>query len=218
MQRLWILVPLALVLGCSEQLIIRSVPPGAQVTLNGSPAGTTPMVYQTRNPVPLDYRIELPGMPAAEGTVTTRLGPGRVVGAVFTLGIVAACRPLKYFIPNPLDVELGSLPVAVPPTATLRLYNVKAATVLEGECVRETGTCRVTLPSGEECPGDFVREAAGGRQDANGTQGVAVLKCRGSIIDCKLTLDTSGMQGHGECSDTRGITYRATLLPTAGVH
>ena len=232
MRRLWILVVATLVCGCTEQLVIRSVPPGAQVTLNGSPVGTTPMVYQTRDPVPLSYHIEAAGLPPAEGTVATPLGPGRVVGAIFTLGIVAACRPLRYFTPNPLDVNLGEIAEPAPRVrvyAALRLYNVKSATVLEGECVRETGSCWVRLPSGEHCDGDFVRGPQGSTtvssttpgthaeafEATKVTQGVAVLKCRASIIDCKLTLDASALQGHGECTDTRGITYRATLIPAA---
>lgn len=251
MHRLLVVLTLALTAGCSEQLLIRSVPPGAQVSLNGTPVGTTPMVYQTRDPVPLAYRIEAPGLPAAEGTVSVRPAPGRIVGTVFTLGILAACRPLKYFTPNPLDVQLDHLPAPVPPSAVLRLYNVKGATVLEGECLRESGTCTVRLPNGEECVGDYVRDnqgtttvsttsnntggygvafvpgagvgsvgfrarnevVAGGKQISNVTEGVAVLRCRASIIDCKLTLDANGMQGHGECTDTHGAAYRATLLP-----
>lgn len=220
MQKHLILGLLVLTAGCTEKLLIRSVPPGAQVTLNGNIVGTTPMVYETRNPVPLAFHIEKPGLPAAEGTVTTPLGPGRVVGAVFSLGIVAACRPLEYFMPNPLDVELGQLPVPVPPTAVLRLYNVKAATVLEGECVRDTGTCSVQLPNGEECSGDYVHDNQGTTtvSTSNVREGVAVLRCRASIIDCKLTLDASGMQGHGECTDTHGTSYRATLLPAPGAN
>ena len=65
------------------------------------------MVYETRDVEPLTYRIEKAGLPPAEGVVDARLAPGRLIGTIFTLGIVAACRPLRYFTPNPLDVQLG---------------------------------------------------------------------------------------------------------------
>lgn len=251
MRKVLFLAILVSQIGCAERLVIRSNPPGAQVILDGQASGTTPMVYSTRDPKPMTYRIELEGLPPAEGEITTRLGPGRLVGAIFTLGIVAACRPLQYFVPNPLDVDLGGASAQAPPVALLRLYNVKSASVLSGECTRENRTCWIMLQSGERCAGDYIRENQGtttqtttnqntggygvtyvpgvgvgsvgyqqrnsvvgqGVAVANVTQGVAVLRCQRTIIDCKLTLDAFGMQGHGECTDTQGQAYRATLLP-----
>lgn len=251
MRRIIALLAVFVLSGCSESLVIRSVPPGAQVILDGNPVGITPMVFETKEPKPMTYRIEAEGFPAAEGSVTTRLAPGRVVGAVFTLGIVALARPMFYFVPNPLDVHLGTVAAPPPPRAILKLYNVKNASVLAGECTQSSGGCWIELALGERCSGDFIREnqgtttlsqssgarsgygvgfipgtgvvsvgthdrgsaIAGGTELPNMIRGIAVMRCERAIIDCTLTIDRTQMVGHGECTDTHKVHYRATLAP-----
>jgi hypothetical protein len=206
-----VLAVLPLLAGCAETLVIRSTPPGAQVMLNGTVVGTTPMVYETKRPEPMTYRIEKEGYPPAEGAIATPLAPGRVVGAVFSLGIVALSRPMHYFLPNPLDVQLG--PVGGPSggIGLLRLHDVRAATVLAGECPLAGGPCSILLPSGERCTGDYVRQAATAQMDR--ASGLAILRCAQTIIDCNLLVDTLTGSAYGECTDTQRRAYRATLTP-----
>jgi PEGA domain-containing protein len=237
----------ALTVGCAESELVRSVPPDAKVFIDDKLVGSTPINFATQDVRPLPYRIEKPGYPAAEGTIQTRIAPGRVVGAVFTLGILAIFRSMHYFTPNPLDVIFGP---EVPAAAVIHLYDVKGATVLEGECAPRDGKCWIALSSGARCSGEYVREDQGtttitqttsatagsavgaapggiatasfgarnsavgeGKQMANMNKAVTVLRCADNVIDCSLTVDSSGAHGHGECTDTKGRTYRLTLVP-----
>jgi len=101
------------------------------------------------------YRIEKGHCVAAEGTLGTRIAPGRLVGAIFTFGLLRILKPLRTFYPEILDVALNGCTTT---TAVLRLYDVKAASVLVGECLPHDGTCWVGQPSGDRCTGEYVRE------------------------------------------------------------
>jgi hypothetical protein len=92
---------LSQVFGCAEEVLFRSTPNGARVLVDGSEVGTTPTTFKTRKVVPRSYRVEYPGFPAVEGMLVPHLAGGRVAGAIFTLGIVAMCRPLYYYEPIP---------------------------------------------------------------------------------------------------------------------
>jgi hypothetical protein len=229
-------VMLPVVWGCAESVLFRSTPGDARVTVAGEPVGTTPVYYESRDVRPKPYRVEKAGYPSVEGMLGTRVSRGRIVGTIFTLGILRIFKQFRYFDPWIIDVQLGA---EQPPAALLRLYNLKSAAVLEGECIAATATCAVTLESGEQCSGDYVREnqgttvvsgssqsvvgsgvigiqtsqAAAGREAANMNKAVAVFRCQRSIIDCSLMVESATMRGHGECSDTLGGTYRVMLLP-----
>jgi hypothetical protein len=242
-----VVLVVALTVGCAESVLVRSVPPDAKVFIDNKLVGSTPINFATRDVRPLLYRVEKPGYPTAEGQIQTRIAPGRVVGAVFTLGILAIFRPMHYFTPNPLDVILGT---EGPPVAVIHLYDVKGATVLQGECVPREGKCWIDFRPGARCSGEYVRENQGtttvtqttsavggsaigagpggvasvgfgarnsavgeGRQIANMNKAVTVLRCADNVIDCSLTVDSTGAHGHGECTDTKGRTYRLTLVP-----
>ena len=102
--------------GCAETLLIRSYPSGARATVNGEFVGVTPATLE----VPRDqvtkkeyrWRVEKPHYEAAEGLVTPRIAPGRIVGAVFTLGILLAFRS-PYYLPT----VTAELPPVVAATA-----------------------------------------------------------------------------------------------------
>lgn len=152
--------------GCAEKVQFRSVPAGAKVYVSDNYVGDTPTIYATRDVVDRPYRVEKEGF-KEEGILRARLAGGRVVGAIFTLGIVAAARPLHYYIPNPVDVTLG--PGTAPsPRAIAKLYDLKTSEIAEGSC-NERGVCTVTFSSGRVCSGDSVRENQGVARSAQGS-------------------------------------------------
>lgn len=156
--------------GCSERVTFESRPPGAKVYVGDMYVGDTPTVYSTRNVVTRPYKVEKPGYPDAVGTLTARVAPGRIVGAIFTLGIVAAARPMLYYDPDSVDVDLdrnadGSI---VSMASDAKLYNLKSNEVAMGGCDAR-GNCSVTFPSGAECVGESVRENQGTTRVAAGT-------------------------------------------------
>lgn len=225
--------------GCSETLTVRSEPPGATVYLDDVEAGETPLVYATKNVRPLSYRIEKVGYPPATGSVTTRLARGRVVGAVFTLGIVAIARPLRVFVPREIDAYLGP---DIEPTARINLYNRDDASVIAGECQIHTGNCWVELADGQRCEGELVRqtkaitsvqgeraqavyssgrsvesaETAAATQVENMNQAAAAFRCPGWIAECTLVTGAFTAQGYGECTDSAGKQYKLMMRPKQG--
>ncbi|MBX3026974.1 PEGA domain-containing protein [bacterium] len=94
--------------GCGTQtLSLKTYPPGAKATINGKFVGITPVDYQ----LPEDsgakqytYKVEKENYEAADGVFTRRVAPGRIVGAVFTAGILLIFRSVTYF--PPAEVEL----------------------------------------------------------------------------------------------------------------
>ncbi|MGH9420108.1 MAG: PEGA domain-containing protein [Thermoanaerobaculia bacterium] len=224
---------------CTEQVHFMSQPPGAKVYVNDTYVGDTPTVFSTRDVVLRPYRVEL-GPYHEEGTLTPHLAPGRVVGAIFTLGIVAAARPLFYYDPSSVNALLGPGTAVGHQPAVAKLYDLKTSEIATGTC-DATGYCSVTFPNGRNCAGDSVREnqgathvetgsratagyaggygfgaasagAAVGRDTANSQHGVAMLQCPNELIDCELTVDAYGPTGHGDCTDPKGGKYRLMLL------
>lgn len=89
---------LMLTAGCAERYVIATAPPGAEVLMDGAVVGETPY-YATvprgqLHPVP--YEVKLDGFRSEHGTLEVRVAPGRVVGAVFTLGILYIFRSPYY--------------------------------------------------------------------------------------------------------------------------
>jgi hypothetical protein len=236
------IIPVILVLsqifGCAEEVVFRSVPAGARVLVDGSEVGATPTTFKTRQVVPRSYRLEYPGFAAVEGTLIPHLAGGRLVGAIFTLGIVAMCRPLYYYEPNPVDVTFGTGVRAV--TVPLQLYNLKTTDSGTGRC-DPAGQCVVTFASGLSCTGQSVRTnegttvtqattgtaqgfgggggfaAAGssissGKAVQNTQHGAVLFQCPDGLIDCSFTADAFGPSGFGECTDAHGTRYRLLFL------
>jgi len=95
-----IAVLLAVGSGCSETTIIRSTPPGARVSINGTSLGVTPAelsVDRYKFQEPYNYRVELPGYVSREGTLGVKVQPARAVGIVLTYGILAAFKKPSTF-------------------------------------------------------------------------------------------------------------------------
>lgn len=156
--------------GCSEHVTFESRPTGAKVYVGDMYVGETPTIYSTRDVVSRAYRVEKPGYPEAVGTLTARVAPGRIVGAIFTLGILAAARPMLYYDPDSVDVELdrNADGTVVSMASDAKLYNLKSNEVATGGCDAR-GNCSVVFPSGVECTGESVRENQGTTRTAAGS-------------------------------------------------
>jgi PEGA domain-containing protein len=86
--------------GCAESVAIKSYPPGAKAYIDGQFVGTTPAATQIpRGNVTAEHnwRVEFRNCDGAEGKLAVRVAPGRIVGYIFTLGILAAFRGPYYF-------------------------------------------------------------------------------------------------------------------------
>jgi len=96
------------ILGCAERIRIKSYPPGAKAYLDDQYVGTTPVVSSLpRSQVGKKHtwRIEYGDCDPATGQMRTRVGAGRIVGYVFTLGISAIFKGPRAF--RPVDVALS---------------------------------------------------------------------------------------------------------------
>ena len=229
---------LLLLSGCSEYVRFRSFPSNVEVFVDDGLVGRTPCSYATRDVVSRTYRVELPCGPVT-GHLTPRVAPGRVIGAIFTLGILAATRPMKYYVEDPVDLTCQT--AAPARLGRAKLYNLKTGSVGEGTC-NDRGECTVHFPDGLVCGSDSVRETQGtttvtagsgsafgiaggqafgaahsgvatGREVANTQAGVAVFQCGAFLVDCALHIDAASSSGHGDCESTDGTKYRLMLLP-----
>ncbi len=100
----------ALLAGCGETIAIRSYPPSAKAFVDGEFVGTTPAYhYVPRAEVTPNHRwrVEYGNCDPAEGTVATGIAGGRIVGYIFTLGILALFRGPHYFIPVDAALQGG---------------------------------------------------------------------------------------------------------------
>ncbi|HJQ85597.1 MAG TPA: PEGA domain-containing protein [Candidatus Binatia bacterium] len=75
---------------CSEHALVRSEPPGAAFYVNDRHVGETPLevtVPRSAFVKPIRFRLERAGYEPREGTLSTRVSPGRIVGGAFSMGI-----------------------------------------------------------------------------------------------------------------------------------
>jgi hypothetical protein len=89
-------------MGCGERVRIKSYPPGALAYLNDELIGTTPAeTKMSRRQVSRrnQWRVEFRNCEPAVGELRTRVAPGRVVGYIFTAGILAIFRGPYAFVP-----------------------------------------------------------------------------------------------------------------------
>lgn len=112
---------LLLAAGCSESTTVRTSPPGAQLSVNGQFVGLTPTAFSVPRSEwkePYNYTIAMPGYEPIEGALAVQTAPGRVVGSMFTLGVLLAFkRPATFkdvhdFVLRPLRTKTD---VQVPP-------------------------------------------------------------------------------------------------------
>ena len=77
---------------CGESTIIHTWPSGAKVSINSQLVGVSPVEYSVPSsqwPGTFHYRLEREGFVPQEGDLQTRLAKGRVVGQIFTLGLLS---------------------------------------------------------------------------------------------------------------------------------
>jgi hypothetical protein len=93
-------------------------PPGAKFYVEEQFIGVTPLTYSVTPDgpkSPIHYTLQKDGYVTASGFLNVRFSRGRVVGAIFTLGILAFLIEMKTVTPHQL--ELGLIPaIAVDPT------------------------------------------------------------------------------------------------------
>jgi len=116
------LLIVAVLTGCSETMLIKSYPPNAKAYVDGQYIGTTPAFHTVPRAEVSDnhrYRVEYGNCDPAEGQITTGVAGGRIVGYIFTVGLLSLVRGPHYF--RPVDVALqggdcgaGRVPVAAP--------------------------------------------------------------------------------------------------------
>lgn len=98
MRAVAMLATLAMVSGCAERFAVRTYPTGAKVTVNDQVIGITPVnMYVPRGDLQKEYRyrIEKENYVTIDGAVRPRVAPGRIVGAIFTAGILLAFRGIR---------------------------------------------------------------------------------------------------------------------------
>jgi hypothetical protein len=96
-------------------------------------------------PAGLRYRIDkAPLYRPAEGTLQARVAPGRVVGAIFTLGILAATKGLYYFPPAQAQLE-----PTVDPGRDLTSIDEHGTGRIEGQAFTETRGGEVRHAAGD---------------------------------------------------------------------
>jgi PEGA domain len=90
--------------GCSESVVLRSAPPGATVSVGDKPLGMTPVVFKVPRSELKAYTVHIrkAGYEPVDDVLTTRVAPGRMVGAIFTLGIVYIFRSPTYLVQPPM--------------------------------------------------------------------------------------------------------------------
>ena len=86
--------------GCAESFNIKSYPAGSKAYVDDHLIGTTPTYAQiprTEVGLPHTWRVEFRNCDAAEGQLQTGVAPRRIVGYIFTAGILAAFRGPRYY-------------------------------------------------------------------------------------------------------------------------
>lgn len=123
--------------GCAEYTVVRSYPPGAKLYRDGNLEGLTPVTVRVPrsefSEENFRIRLEHVGYQPTEGTLRTQVCGGRVVGGVFTLGIVLLFKRPTCFS-SPQDFALAPLAdqataadraVAPQPSVNERLERIK---------------------------------------------------------------------------------------------
>ena len=136
-------------LGCAEYVAIKSYPGGAKASVDGVVIGSTPATTNIpRSEVgkPHTWRVEFRNCDFAEGTLETGIAGGRIVGYIFTVGILAIFRGPYYY--RPVDAVLTggdcegrpAQPAAAPPPGVMiqNIVGDKNQAVSTGEQLSKT--------------------------------------------------------------------------------
>jgi len=128
-----LLALMAMLAGCAESTMIRSYPVGAKVSVDGNFVGATPAKFVTSR-TEFEHRefvavAEQPGYQTTQYTLQKTTCNGRIVGGVFTLGILLIFkRPTCFESPQYIDMPpLPPTPVAAaaPPPPGERLEQLE---------------------------------------------------------------------------------------------
>ncbi|MFV0293944.1 MAG: translation initiation factor 2 [Paracoccus sp. (in: a-proteobacteria)] len=101
--------------GTEEVLVVKSIPPGAQVKMsNGLGCSSTPCSFKLPRKSELDILITRPGCKAQQIQVTnamssdggTAIAGNIVAGGIIGIGIDASSGATQDLIPNPVEVKL----------------------------------------------------------------------------------------------------------------
>jgi hypothetical protein len=105
----------AILAGCAESTEILSDPSGARISVNGRFVGAAPVIFavprEEFSAQEFTVTAEREGYEPGGFQLQKRTCPGRIVGGVFTLGIVFLFRPPTCF-DSPQTVSLVALPTA----------------------------------------------------------------------------------------------------------
>lgn len=97
-------------MGCAESTQIVSRPSGARVLIDGRPAGVTPMTFTVpRGDWPNTYSCEVSkdGFVPQTLPLKPQIGGGRIVAALFTVGLVFLFKSPYVFGSDLYDVDLA---------------------------------------------------------------------------------------------------------------
>jgi hypothetical protein len=86
---------------CAETTTIRSYPPGSKVFIDGQLAGVTPFGYRVAREEmgrAFHVRLEREGFQPTEASLQKVTCPGRVVGGIFTFGILFLFKGSTCFV------------------------------------------------------------------------------------------------------------------------
>jgi hypothetical protein len=195
---------------CADHLVINSVPSGAQLYLNGTPAGTTP--YDKMSPGscrPLAVKLEKPGYHDSIATLSgdeCRASKGRIVAAVFTLGILGVLNPPYY------DREFTD--VLIPSDDSLRMsqgtggvYGQAFLKTVGGDVKYAAGSIVSVCP--ESIREQFVREATRAIREPDRTS-VSGQYCRHMKADAEGHFEFDGL-GPGNYFVATSITWQTPI-------
>jgi hypothetical protein len=104
-------------IGCEHATMIHSVPSGASVYYQGRVIGITPTrfgVARSDNADTFPLTLEREGYRTEEVTISKQVAPARIVGGIFSLGILWLFKSPST-LPDPVNVTLYPVEVAAHP-------------------------------------------------------------------------------------------------------
>lgn len=143
--------------GCAEHFVFRG-PPGASIYVNEVKIGTAPVTYKVPRAAPFRYRVGEKDCVSAEGTMETRKSAGRIVGMIFTAGLLATVRGATVFRQDFLDASPCEPPTRQEPAPQAIEVEID---VEEVEFFHQRGTGRIQGQAFAKTRGGDVKPAAG---------------------------------------------------------
>lgn len=144
-KRVMLLITVLMLMGCTSTLTFNTYPPGARVTAAQGSCVVPCTLTMRWTPKELSYRLEKhPLYQPKEGTIHARIAPGRIFGAIFTLGIVFLAKGIYYFPPAQAQLE-----PTVDPGGQLAMINEPGTGRIEGQAFTETRGGEVRHATGD---------------------------------------------------------------------